>query len=195
MDERDEAGRVGPSELRHQIEIAAPREAVWAELTRLDGRQRAMMDTVLDSALEPGAPLYYRSPDGRRVFIVGRVVEVDPPRLLSHTQLVTTRKDPFTLVTWLLEETPAGTLVTLTHTGWPTDTPKLDAVDRTWGMILPALKRLLETGDIPLGLKLQYVAMRAFMWAMPASSKPDNVPEPPSVADRPDDPTEVDHER
>jgi hypothetical protein len=45
----------GP-ELLHSIEIAAPIEAVWAELTRLDGRQRAMMDTVLESTLEVGAP-------------------------------------------------------------------------------------------------------------------------------------------
>ena len=58
-------------ELLHSIEIAAPIEAVWAELTRLDGRQRAMMDTVLESSLEVGAPLYYKSPDGKRVFIVG----------------------------------------------------------------------------------------------------------------------------
>lgn len=55
----------------HRIHIRAPIEAVWNELTRLDGRQRAMMDTILDSTLKVGAPLYYRSPDGKRVFIVG----------------------------------------------------------------------------------------------------------------------------
>jgi hypothetical protein len=53
-------------ELLHSIMIDAPIEAVWAELTRLDGRQRAMMDTVLDSTLEVGAPLYYKSEDGKR---------------------------------------------------------------------------------------------------------------------------------
>jgi uncharacterized protein YndB with AHSA1/START domain len=169
-------------ELLHSITIAAPIEAVWAELTRIDGRQRAMMDTVLDSALEPGAPLYYRSPDGKRVFIVGRVIDVEPPRRLSHTQRLTMRDDPFTVVTWELEPAGEGTRVTLRHTGWPEDTKKLDQVDGTWATILPELKRLLESGDISRRLKARYVAFRAFMWAMPSRTKADNVPPPPAAS-------------
>jgi uncharacterized protein YndB with AHSA1/START domain len=165
-------------ELLHSIVIAAPIEAVWAELSRLDGRQRAMMDTVLDSTLEVGAPLYYKSADGKRVFIVGRVVDVDPPKRLAHTQRVTTRKDPWTLVTWELEEVDGGTRVTLRHTGWPADTKGLDKVDGTWATILPELKRLLETGDISTGLKARYAAYRALMWAMPARTRTENVPPP-----------------
>jgi uncharacterized protein YndB with AHSA1/START domain len=165
-------------ELLHSIVIAASIEAVWAELTRLDGKQRAMMDTILESTLQPGSPLYYKSPDGRRVFIIGRVVEADPPKRLSHTQRLLTRDDPWTLVTWELEEVDGGTRVTLRHTGWPAETKDLDKVDGTWAMILPELKRLLETGDISTGLKARYVAMRAFMWAMPARTRTENVPEP-----------------
>lgn len=165
-------------ELLHSIVIAAPIEAVWAELTRLDGKQRAMMDTVLESTLAVGAPLYYKSADGRRVFIVGRVVEVDPPKRLAHTQRLLMRDDPWTLVTWELEEVEAGTRVTLRHTGWPADTRKLDQVDRTWASILPELKRLVERGDISTGLKVRYAFMRAFMWALPARTRAGNVPEP-----------------
>jgi hypothetical protein len=40
----------------HRIVINAPIQAVWDELTRLDGKQRAMMDTRLDSTLEVGCP-------------------------------------------------------------------------------------------------------------------------------------------
>jgi uncharacterized protein YndB with AHSA1/START domain len=167
----------GP-ELLHSIEIAAPIEAVWAELTRLDGRQRAMMDAILESTLEVGAPLYYKSPDGRRVFIVGRVVEVEPPKRLAHTQRLTMRDDPFTLVEWALEETAVGTRVTLRHSGWPAGTKDLHKVDGTWASILPELKRVIETGDISTRLKLQYAGMRAFMWAMPARTRTENVPEP-----------------
>lgn len=169
------------ADLVHRIDIAAPIAAVWAELTRLGVRQRAMMDTVLDTVLEPGAALRYRSPDGKRVFIVGRVVEVDPPRRLAHTQRLTTRDDPWTLVTWDLEEVAGGTRVTLRHSGWPADTKGLDKVDSTWAMILPELKRLLERGDISSGLKARYALMRAFMWTMPARTRPDRVPEPPPV--------------
>ena len=163
----------------HRTVIRASIRAVWDELTRLDGKQRAMMDTVLDSTLAVGAPLYYKSPDGKRIFIVGRVLAVDPPRLLSHTQRLTTRDDPWTVVTWELTEVDGGTQVILRHTGWPADTPKLDQVDSTWAMILPELKRLLETGDISRGLKARYALMDAFMWAMPARTRTGNVPDPP----------------
>ncbi|MCS7476597.1 SRPBCC domain-containing protein [Umezawaea endophytica] len=168
-------------ELLHSIVITAPIGAVWAEITKLDGKQRAMMDAILDSALEPGAPLYYRSTDGKRVFVVGRVVAVDPPRLLSHTQRLTMRDDPWTLVTWELAEVDGGTRVTLRNSGWPEGVDKLHKVDSTWKGILTALKQVLENGDVATGLRVQYALMRAFMWAMPAGTKSENVPEPPAV--------------
>lgn len=165
--------------LVHRVFIAAPPQAVWDELTRLDGKQRAMMDTVLETVLEPGAALYYKAPDGKRVFIVGRVLEVDPPRLLRHTQRLTTRDDPWTVVTWELVAVDGGTEVTLRHSGWPADTVKLDRVDSTWAMILPEVKRLVEGGDISTTLKLRYALMRAFMWALPSRTRTDRVPAPP----------------
>lgn len=170
------------TELVHSIVIAAPIARVWAEITKLDGKQRAMMDAVLDSELKPGAPLYYRSTDGKRVFVVGRVVEVDPPRLLSHTQRLTMRDDPWTVVSWELEEVDGGTRVTLRNSGWPAGVEKLDKVDSTWRGILVALKQVVESGDIGAGLKFQYAMMRVFMWAMPSSTKTENVPEPPAVS-------------
>lgn len=166
------------TELLHTIDIAAPITAVWAELTRLDGRQRAMMDTILATTLEAGSPLYYRSPDGKRVFIAGRILEVEPPRRLSHTWRLLTRDDPWTLVTWELSEVDGSTRVTLRHTEWPADTRKLRGVNNTWKQILRELKRLLETGDISAQLKAQYTLMRAFMWALPARTKAENVPDP-----------------
>ncbi|WP_052684272.1 SRPBCC domain-containing protein [Lentzea aerocolonigenes] len=169
------------TELLHSIVIAAPIEKVWAEITKLDGKQRAMMDAVLDSKLEPGAPLYYRSTDGKRVFVVGRVIEVDPPRLLSHTQRLTMRDDPWTVVSWELEEIDGGTRVTLRNSGWPADVKRLDKVDTTWRTILTTLKQVVENGDVGAGLKFQYAMMRAFMWAMPSGTKTENVPEPPGV--------------
>jgi uncharacterized protein YndB with AHSA1/START domain len=171
-------------ELLHRVTIEAPIEAVWAELTRMDGKQRAMMDTVLETTLEPGAPLYYKSPDGKRVFIVGRVIEVEPPRLLQHTQRLTMRDDPFTVVTWELEQVGDQTQVTLRHTGWPEDTKKLHQVDGTWASIMPELKRLLETGQISRGMRLRYRLYSAFTWALPAKTKTENVPEPPMVSVR-----------
>ena len=136
---------------------------------------------LIHSTLEPGAPLYYKSVDGKRVFIVGRVIEIDPPRRLSHTQRVTTRDDPFTVVTWQLEEVDGGTRVTMRHTGWPEDTKKLNQVDGTWKAIMPELKRLLESGEISRGMRLRYRLYSAFTFALPSKTKTENVAAPPPV--------------
>ena len=165
-------------DLMQTITIAAPITTVWAEITKLGGRQRAMMDSILRTTLEAGAPLYYTSEDGKRVFIVGRVVEVAPPHRLVHTQQLTMRDDPPTLVTWELAEIEGGTRVTLRHTGFPEGTRKLESVDKTWATILRELRRLLETGDIGPGLKAQYAVWRLFMWAMPAKTRAENVTVP-----------------
>jgi uncharacterized protein YndB with AHSA1/START domain len=173
-------------DLMQTITIKAPITTVWAEITKLAGRQRAMMDAVLRSTLEPGAPLYYTSQDGKRVFVVGRVIEVTPPSRLVHTQQLTMRDDPPTVVTWELTEIGDGTRVTVRHTGFPPETRKLDSVDKTWAGILRELKRLLETGDISTGLKVRYAVWRLFMWAMPAKTRRENV----TVPDLPADPSQ-----
>ena len=139
----------GPSvrDLQQSIEIAAPIEAVWAEITKLRGVQRALMDTILETGFEPGDPLYYKSRDGKRTFIVGRIVEVRPPELLAHTQVLTTRDYAPTLVTWRLSPTASGgTRVTVEHTGWQDGVKGVDSVDSTWAWILRELKNVLENG-------------------------------------------------
>jgi uncharacterized protein YndB with AHSA1/START domain len=165
-------------DLLQTITIAAPITTVWAEITKLGGKQRAMLDSVLRTTLEVGAPLYYTSEDGQRVFIVGRVVEVDPPHRLVHTQRLTMRDDPPTLVTWELAEIEGGTRVTLRHTGFPEGTKKLESVDKTWIGILRELKRLLESGDIGFAAKARYAVLRRFMWALPSGTKAENVTVP-----------------
>lgn len=167
------------ADMMQQIDIAAPIEAVWAELTKLGSVQKAMMDTILDTTLEPGAPLRYTSRDGNRTFIVGRIVDVQPPSRLSHTYVLTTRDDPPSLVTWTLEQLTSGVVrVTVAHTGWADSATGLDRVDKTWAGILAELKRLLETGDVSFRLKTQYGIMRMFLWAMPAKTKTANVEVP-----------------
>lgn len=161
-------------EIRHSITIAAPIDVVWAEITKVGKRQRAQLDSVLDTTFAPADPLYYRSEDGSRVFMVGRVVQCDAPHTFSHTQVLTMRDDPLTLVTWHLEAIPEGTRVTLTNSGWPSDT-KMDKVDSTWLGILQSLKTVVETGDVTGKQKMTLFFMRHMMCLMPAKTKARNV--------------------
>lgn len=165
-------------ELLHQVTIAAPIEKVWAEITKLGAKQRAMLDSVLDSTLAVGAPLYYKSTDGKRVFVVGRILEIEPPRRLVHTQKLTMRDDPWTTVSWELQEVAGGTQVTLRHTGWTDEAKDVHKVDGTWKGILALLKEVVETGDVGTKQKLIYFMMRTFMFAMPSKTKTENVEKP-----------------
>jgi uncharacterized protein YndB with AHSA1/START domain len=168
---------VAEKEIRHSITIAAPIDTVWAEITKVGARQRAQLDSVLETSFSPGDPLYYKSEDGSRIFMVGRVLAYDPPRTFSHTQTLTMRDDPLTVVTWSLESVPEGTRVTLVNSGWPADA-KMDKVDATWKGILDALKDVLETGDVGGKQKVTLFFMRTFMFMMPSKTKTENVTVP-----------------
>ena len=164
-------------EIRHSLTIKAPIEAVWAEITKVGTKQRAQLDSVLDTTFIPGDPLYYRSEDGTRVFMIGRVIACEPPTLFSHTQVLTMRDDPLTVVKWTLEPVDGGTQVTLVNSGWPADA-KMDKVDTTWQGILASLKSVVETGDVSGKQKMTLFFMRTFMFMMPAKTKADRVTVP-----------------
>ena len=126
---------------------------------------------MLDIDLTPGGRLRYSSPDRKRVFVAGEVLEVDPPRLLKHTYIFGLKPEAPTVVTWELTEVPDGTRVTLTHAGWTDAHTAPEKQISGWTEILGLLKSELETGDIPTKMKLIYWMQGLFMWAMPKTTK------------------------
>lgn len=153
------------------IVINVPRQRVWDEITKTGRIQRAVMNTVLESSLAKGSKLRYYSPDRKRVFVVGEVMEISPPRRLVHTYMFTFRPEEPTLVTWELEEVPGGCRVTLTHAGFTTQTVTHKGVVKGWRDILDLLKIELETGDIPAKTKLMYWVMGMTMFMMPKTTR------------------------
>lgn len=160
------------------IHIEVPVQQVWDEITKTGRIQRALYNTVLESDLEPGSRLRYYSPDRKRVFIVGEVVEVEPPFRFSHTYWFTMWKGgPPTLVTWDLTEEAGGCRVTVTHSGW---TEAHEAYDKTavgWEEILGLLKQDLETGTLPLKTRAMYRVMGWFTFALPKTTRVEQVDE------------------
>jgi uncharacterized protein YndB with AHSA1/START domain len=157
------------------IDIMVSRQRVWDEITKIGRVQRAMVNTVLESSMKAGSKLRYYSPDHKRVFVVGEVVEVSPPRKFSHTYMFTTRTERPSLVTWELEEIPGGCRVKLTHSGWTDQVKTHKSVVGGWREILAVLKTELETGDLPFKTRLTYRVMGAFMFMLPRSTRPDEV--------------------
>ncbi len=153
------------------IVINVPRQRVWDEITKTGRIQRAVMNTILESSLARGGKLRYYSPDKQRVFVVGEVVEVSPPRKFVHTYMFTFRPEQPSLVTWELEEVPGGCRVTLTHGGFTNQLRTHKGVVKGWRDILDLLKVELETGDIPAKTKLTYWLMGMTMFIMPKTTR------------------------
>ena len=157
------------------IDIAAPVRKVWDEITKTGRIQKALYNTVLESTLQPGAKLRYYSPDRKRVFVVGEVLEVDPPHLFKHTYVMLIKPDHPTVVTWELKEIPSGCKITLTHSGWTEASKTYEDTHNGWAQILGLLKAQLETGDIPLGTRIIYALQGWFMFMMPKSTRVEEV--------------------
>lgn len=157
------------------IEIDVDRARLWDEITKTGRIQRAMHNTVLEGDLRPGAKLRYYSPNHKRVFVVGEVVEVSPPARFSHTFMFTMSPEDPTLVTWELEPTATGCRVTLTHSRWTDQVKTHQNVVKGWQEILDLLKHELERGDIPLKTKVVYAALNSLMFLLPRSTKVEEV--------------------
>lgn len=158
------------------IEIHVPRQKVWDEITKTGRIQRAVYNSVMETNLVPGAKLRYYSPNHKRVFIVGEVVEVEPPTRFAHTYRMTQWPDDEpTLVTWELAEIASGCRVTITHSGWTDAHKTKDRVTTGWTEILGILKAELETGKIPFKWKVIYALMGAFLFALPKTTKKEEV--------------------
>lgn len=153
------------------ILIDAPIRSVWDEITKTGSIQKAVYNTVLDSTLEPGARLRYYSPDRKRVFVVGEVVEVEAPTKFVHTYIFTMKPGPPTLVTWDLEETSDGCRVTITHSGWTDAHEDVDKQAAGWREILGLLKAQVETGTLPLKTRLQYAMMGMMSFMLPKTTR------------------------
>jgi len=153
------------------IHIAVPTQRVWDEITKTGRIQRALYNTVLETDFRPGSRLRYYSPDKKRVFVVGEVIEVDPPTRFSHTYQFTTPKfGPPTLVTWELADEDGGCRVTVTHSGWTAEHQSPQKSAAGWQEILGLLKGELETGRIPFKTRLMYRVMGWFMFMMPKTT-------------------------
>ena len=102
----DDLQTIRMSDQAHSTTISVPLEAVWEGITRVRGIHKPMFNTVLEATFERGSRLLYRSKDGKHVFIIGEVVECQPPRRLVHTFRFTSVDEDPTLVSWDLSDDP-----------------------------------------------------------------------------------------
>lgn len=161
----------------HVVEISAPIADVWAEITKLKHTQKPMFNTVLESDFKPGSRMIYRSEDGKRVFILGEVVEFVPPKRFVHTFRFTNLPEEPTLVEWQLQQQGEVTRVTVTHSKFVNQQKTWDGVRTSWTDILSNIKAVVETGNVPVKTRVMHGLMSAFMFMAPKSTLRENIKE------------------
>ncbi len=161
----------------HVVEIRAPIAAVWAEITKLKHPQRPMFNTVLETDFQPGSRILYRSQDGKRIFILGEVLELLPPNRFVHTFRFTNLGEAPTLVEWQLQEAGGVTRVTVTHSRFVDQKRTADSVRTSWADILASLQAVVETGTVPLKTRIAHRLMATFMFLAPRATLRENIEE------------------
>jgi len=121
--------------------------------------------------------MIYKSPDGKRVFIIGEVKEFVPPTRFVHTFRFTNLPETPTLVEWTLEDKGGLTRVTVVHSKFVDQQKTSDSVKTSWVDILANIKAVVETGNVPLKTRLMLGMMSAFMFMAPKDTLRSNIPE------------------
>lgn len=122
----------------HEIAVNAPIEVVWAHLTTAEGLVRWVGPQATADPV-PGGQLRWTHPNGATV--VGRFVELDPPRRLVFTYGWADGRmgvpPESTTVEIDLTETDGATTVRLVHHGLPPEA--VDDHERGWTHFLGQL--------------------------------------------------------
>lgn len=135
--------------LVHVTYIATTPQRLWQALTDPDETARYWGHRNV-SGWSTGDSWAHRRPDDGGDDVIGRIIEVDPPRRLVHTWASPNDADnPGRHSTVTFDIEPDGDVVrlTVTHEDLPAD--QVDGTNRGWAKVLSSLKTMLETG-VPL---------------------------------------------
>lgn len=161
----------------YKVIIDAPIETVWSELIKTTSPRPFFWNSSWDTAaVKPGEAFRMLSADKRAVGVVGEFLEMDPPRLLSHTFRLTALDDPPSKVTYTLKETPAGVEFCLITENIVAGSKSVKSMDGGAKFIVENFKAFVETGRATFSARLVN-ALYALMGPMtPKALRAENWP-------------------
>lgn len=133
----------------YRVFIDAPVETVWAELVKQKAPRPFFWNGEWDTPeFAAGQPFRIAANGGKIVAVIGRILEMDPPRKLVHSFRLTSLDDPASTVTYLLEEKDGGTAFSLVTENVPVGAKSEKSMDQGAKFIVENFKRYVETGKI-----------------------------------------------
>lgn len=133
------AGRQG--DVHHEIDIAAPPEAVFETLIEPEQLERYMARGSAHIEPRPGGRYDLNWGDEGPL----KILEIDPPRKLAYSWTEKDTGSTGTVVTWELEGSGGKTHLTLVHSGFASDREGTDFT-LGWLEFLNRIRHMVETG-------------------------------------------------
>lgn len=159
----------------YSVDIDAPIQKVWDEITGVGRVQRHMFDCILDNN-QPGRKYLWHDRPRKHVIVRGEIVESIAPSAGAAGRFVQTFKftmlpDDYSLVTWeIIPIGPSRTKVTVTHSKLDPSGQTWKKIDGGWPTILQNLKRMMETGSLSFGCRLMFATMRYTSFMLPKAT-------------------------
>lgn len=130
--------------------VKAPPSAVWKALTDPEMIKQYLFGTQVTTDWKVGSPITYEGVwQGKAYKDKGIILEVDPGKSLVSTYWsgMSGKADVpenFQKVAYALAPAPEGTRLTLTQSNIPSEKER-DHSLQNWGMVLEALRKLVES--------------------------------------------------
>ena len=161
----------------YKVVIDAPIETVWSELVDTTRPRPFFWNGSWDSPeMAAGNPYRVSSNGGKTVAVIGRILEMDPPRRLVTTFRLTNLPDPASRVTYELEETDAGTEFRLITERVLKGSKSEKSMDGGSRFIVENFKAYVETGKVRFGARLTLAMFNLMAPLTPKVMHADNWP-------------------
>ncbi|MEO1251694.1 MAG: SRPBCC domain-containing protein [Pseudomonadota bacterium] len=161
----------------YRVMINAPVETVWSELVNTTKPRPFFWNGSWDAAeMAAGAAYRIAAAGGKMIAVIGRILEMEPPRKLVTSFRQTSLSDPASKVTYLLEEKDGGTLFSLITENVLAGSKSEKSMADGAKFIVENFKAYVETGKVTFGAQM-LLAFYGLMTPMtPKSMSAENWP-------------------
>ena len=139
----------------YRVVIAAPIDTVWSELLKTTSPRPFFWNSTWDTpGFEPGNPYRVTSNQGKAVAVIGKILEIDPPRRLVTSFRLTNLPDPPSIMIYELESVEGGTQFTLTTDHVLAGSKSEKSMADGSRFIVKNFKAFVETGKVTFGARV-----------------------------------------
>lgn len=161
----------------YKVHIDAPIETVWSELVKTTSPRPFLWDGAWDIPdFTAGQPYRVMANGDKCVAVIGKIIEMDPPRKLVTSFRLTTLPDPPSTVTYTLSEKDGGTEFSLITENILAGSKSEKSMADGAKFIIENFKSYVETGKVTFGARLMLAFLSLMAPMAPKAMKAENWP-------------------